>query len=80
MSKTGRMIKSIRTAKGLTQTELAKKMGGYPVQFICAIESGRSNLPLKKIKALAKAFDVPERWIINFIVDDYFEKLKKVLK
>ena len=51
-------IKNIRTARGLSQNELAKLMGYKDPSSIAKIESGQNEIPLSKIKEFAKILDV----------------------
>lgn len=52
-----RNIKERRIALGLTQAELAKKIGYADKSTIAKIEAGRDKLVQKKIIALAAALD-----------------------
>jgi len=53
----GRVVAEIRTAKGVSQTSLAKIMG-IPVQQISGIETGTGNPTLRSITAFAVALEV----------------------
>ncbi len=68
-------LKEMRTVKGLTQGEIAKKIGCH-VQFVSNMERGISRMPPRFIKKYAKVLDVyPER-IIRILVDRYETKLR----
>lgn len=52
-------IKSRRTYLGMTQSELAQKMGYADKSMIAKIEKGLVDLPQSKILAFAEALDIP---------------------
>ena len=53
----GLRVKELRKEKGLTQTELAEKIG-LSNNFIGMIERGERNTSVDKIFKLAKAFNM----------------------
>lgn len=53
-----RNIKEYRQRKGLTQGELAKRMGYADKSMISRIEGGKVDLSLSKVRAFAKVLDV----------------------
>lgn len=54
----GENIKIIRTSKGLTQKELAKKLGKTS-QYVSKIEKNTSRPNISTLNAIANALDVP---------------------
>jgi transcriptional regulator with XRE-family HTH domain len=56
--KLGENLKKIRTRKGVTQIEIAKKLA-VNRSFISNIENGKTNPTLLTITNLANALDVP---------------------
>lgn len=61
----GDKIKSLRKAKGLTQTELGEKVG-VKKNAVSKWECGRvEDIPTSMIKALASLFDVPPSYLID---------------
>lgn len=61
----GDKIKSLRKAKGLTQTELGEKVG-VKKNAVSKWECGRvEDIPTSMIKALANLFDVPPSYLID---------------
>ena len=65
--KTGEMVKDARNAKGLTQLQLAEKVGVSQVQ-ISRIEKGLNSPSIKTVKALAKALRIPARDILITLI------------
>ena len=64
----GERINSRRRELGLTQDEVAKKTG-VALQTIFKYENNIiSDIPIDKIKKLAKALNVNEAWLIGFDV------------
>lgn len=55
--KLGENLKTLRTKKNITQTELAKTLG-VDKSFISNIESGKTNPTLSTITNLAQALEV----------------------
>ena len=55
--KFGKKVKEIRTAKNMSQGDLAKILGVHPT-YISGIERGMRNMALKNIEKLAKALGV----------------------
>lgn len=54
-------IKELREERGMTQSELAEKVGYTSRAMISQIESGKINLPIEKVQAIAKALDANPR-------------------
>lgn len=62
------VVKTARQRKGLTQDELAKKVGYKSRSSINKIELGESPIPQKKLDQFSKILDVP----VEMLVDDNF--------
>ena len=56
-SKLGKNLKRIRTAKGITQGDIVRKLG-FGRGFISNIENGKANPTLSTIAKIAKAIGV----------------------
>lgn len=54
----GRRIKHLRKMAGMTQEELALKIGYMSRSSVNQMELGKKSIPVDKFKALAKAFDL----------------------
>ena len=59
-------IKSRRIELGLTQDELAKKMGYADKSMIAKIEAGIIDLPQSKIEAFAQALKTSPSWLMGW--------------
>jgi len=59
-------IKTLRIAKGWTQTQLAEKTGYANKGMIAKIENGKVDLPLKKITTFAQVFGVTEMQLMGW--------------
>ena len=57
-SKLGKNLKRIRTAKGITQGDIVRKLG-VGRGFISNIENGKANPTLATIAKLAEAVNIP---------------------
>ena len=69
-------IKEKRLELGLTQEELAKKMGYADKSMIAKIEAGSIDLPQSKIEAFAKVLNTSPSWLMGWDEDDTSEKDK----
>lgn len=64
-NKVGPLIKEARTAAGLTQEQLAKKLPGIAASDISKAERGELELTQTALKAIAKATGVTQSSLIN---------------
>lgn len=62
----GHRIKAQREALGISQDELARKLGYQSRSSINKIESGERDLPQSKIKAIADALGVSPSFIMGW--------------
>ena len=62
----GEKIKDRRKALGMTQQELAEKMGFKTRSHISLIEQGERNIPVNKIKKLAKILDISPEYLVGW--------------
>ena len=65
----GEKIKDRRKALGMTQQELAEKMGFKTRSYISLIEQGERNIPVNKIKKLAKILDISPEYLVGWAND-----------
>lgn len=62
----GDRIKNRRTELGMTQQELAVKMGFKTRSHISLLEQGDRNIPISKIKNLANALEVSPEYLMGW--------------
>ena len=63
--KVGTLIKEARTAAGLTQEQLARKISGLSASDISAAERGKLDLTQDQLKKIAKATGVTQASLLN---------------
>ena len=63
--KVGELIREARTAAGLTQAELAKKVDGVTASDISKAERGEKDLTQAALKQIAKATGVTQASLLN---------------
>lgn len=66
-------IKQKRLELGLTQEELAVKMGYSDKTSVSKIESSGDDISLKKINKIAKALGVDEAYLLGYYDESYQE-------
>lgn len=62
----GERIKSRRNELGLTQTDLATRMGYTNKTSICKVESGRDNITAERVTKFAKALNCSESYLMGW--------------
>jgi len=66
----GAILRDLRTAKGLSQEELAFR-AGMSVPYLSDLERGRSNPSLAMVIDLARALEMhPSEILVGLVVDD----------
>jgi len=75
-SKTASLVLKRRISLGLTQVELAKKVGTH-IQFISNIERGICGVPKTRAKNFARALGVPSLIIARTMSMDFFQDYVK---
>lgn len=75
----GKRIKSRRLELGLTQEELANRLGLRSKSTICKVERGEDNLTSPIVKKYAKALEVSPAYLMGWqdAVDEEFEVVFK---
>jgi transcriptional regulator with XRE-family HTH domain len=61
----GKRIKEVRIELGLSQEELAKRLGLKSKSTICKIETGDDNLSMRSIQKYAKALGCDSSYLIG---------------
>lgn len=70
-------VKRLRLEKGITQDELAKRVGYSDRSAIAKLEAGAFDIPYSKILLIAEALDTDPVDLFNF--EDEEEKKSEVL-
>jgi transcriptional regulator with XRE-family HTH domain len=66
----GEEIRSARRAQGLTQAQLAERLGAAPA-YVSAVEAGRENLTLGSLARLADALRTGLKVSFTPLADDH---------
>ena len=75
--KIGQKIKQAREALGMTQAELARRMGYSARSTINRIENGSQAFPMKKLDKFAQVLDVTPAYLAGFTEADIPDGLNK---
>lgn len=75
--KIGQRIKQVREALGMTQAELARRMGYSARSTINRIENGSQAFPMKKLDKFAQVLDVTPAFLAGFTEKDIPDGLNK---
>ncbi|MCK5908937.1 MAG: helix-turn-helix transcriptional regulator [Caulobacter sp.] len=67
----GRWLKEAREAAGLSQRQLAAKVGADYYTFISQLETGRGRIPPDRYRDWARALNVPERTFVRELMRFY---------
>ena len=65
MSELARRVRERRAALGLSQEELADRMGYRSKSSITKLEKGVNDLPQSKLEELAAALDTTPAWLLG---------------
>lgn len=76
----GAFLRESRMKAGLSQMQVAKKLGYTTAQFISNWERGVSEPPLKALKTLARIYSVSMDEIFQLILRSTIEKVTEDLK
>ena len=63
--KVGTLIKEARTAEGLTQEQLARKVAGVSAADVGKVERGEVDFTQAQLKLIAKALGVTQASLLN---------------
>lgn len=77
--KIGQRIKQVREALGMTQAELARRMGYSARSTINRIENGSQAFPMKKLDKFAQVLDITPAFLAGFTEEDIPDGLNKEL-
>jgi transcriptional regulator with XRE-family HTH domain len=71
----GRKLRKLRIEKGLTQQELAERLGYKTNSYISDVESGHFIPSRDKLKKIAKALGVPFKMLEDMLLESRLEAL-----
>jgi transcriptional regulator with XRE-family HTH domain len=75
----GAWLKGLRETAGLTQLELANRLGFKYYAFVSQVEIGFARLPTEKIEAWASEVGVDPAWFARRLLSYYEPELHRVL-
>jgi transcriptional regulator with XRE-family HTH domain len=71
----GQKLRQLRIKKGLTQQQLAEKLGYVTNSYVSDVESGHFIPSGDKLKKIARALDVPFKEIDDMLLESRLEAL-----
>lgn len=77
--KLGLFLREERTRSGLTQSEVASKLGYSSPQFISNFERGLCSPPIKQLKLMVKLYKMDAKKVIDLILTEQESMLKSAL-
>ncbi len=69
-SSLGHFLREKREQKGLTQAQVANKLGYGSPQFISNIERGISRVPVKSLKYFISVYDLRPEDVIDILLEE----------
>jgi transcriptional regulator with XRE-family HTH domain len=75
----GAWLKGLREEAGLTQLELADRLGFKYYAFVSQVETGFSRVPTEKMEAWAQSLGVEPRQFAQRLLAHYEPELHRVL-
>ncbi len=73
----GQVIKEYRVNAGLTQKDLAEKLGYNIPQFISLMENGHSKIPLNVLGELISYLKIPEKMVLELLLEAYKKEARE---
>lgn len=71
----GTKLRKLRESKGITQQQLAEKLGFVSNSYVSEVESGKFIPSKEKLKKIAKALGVPFQEVEELLLDSKIEAL-----
>ncbi|MEM2897610.1 MAG: helix-turn-helix domain-containing protein [Candidatus Bathyarchaeia archaeon] len=71
----GQKLRKLRISKGLTQQQLAEKLGYVTNSYISDVEKGHFIPSREKLKKIAKALGVPFKELDDLLLESKLEQL-----
>jgi transcriptional regulator with XRE-family HTH domain len=75
----GSFLKQHRVKAGLTQSDVAQKLGYTSPQFISNIERGLCSAPVKHLKDFAKMYNLDTEELIQLLLTEHESILRTAL-
>lgn len=75
----GPLIKENRKKLGLTQKELAAKLGYKYGNFIGMLEKGQAIFPIERWEQFAKILEIPSQEMLKAIIEERYPRMLYVL-
>jgi transcriptional regulator with XRE-family HTH domain len=76
----GKLVKTTRDTKGISQTQLSKELGYKNGQFVSNIERGICSIPFEKIPTLSTLLGLEPLVIKDAILKDYSTTIDSYIK
>jgi len=73
----GALIRECRRKAGLSQRDLASKLGYTQPVFVSLFENGGSRVPLQTLGELVVLLNIPEKKITKILLDSYALRIKE---
>lgn len=77
--KSNELLKKYRLLNGMSQGQLAKKLGYISPQFVSNWERNKCNPPIKSLKKLCLFLHIPATAMKKSMMDDYASQVDKYL-
>ncbi len=75
----GQFLKQHRVKAGLTQSDVAQRLGYTSPQFISNIERGLCSAPVKHLKDFAKMYHLDSEELIGLLLSEHETLLREAL-
>ena len=75
----GQFLKQHRVKAGLTQSDVAQRLGYTSPQFISNIERGLCSAPVKHLKDFAKMYNLDSEELIGLLLTEHETMLRSAL-
>jgi transcriptional regulator with XRE-family HTH domain len=77
--KIGSIVREYRVKSGMTQMDLAEKLGYDSPQFVSLFERGFSKVPVDTLGQLVSILGIPEKVVLGLLLADYENEVKSKL-
>jgi transcriptional regulator with XRE-family HTH domain len=71
----GKKLRKLRESKGVTQQQLAEKLGFVSNSYVSEVESGKFIPSREKLRKIAKALSVPFKELNDLLMESKLEQL-----